>query len=149
MLHLMHKCFIFVTYELNQEVMDLLTSLNCSTWKEGGQMSFASKIVKSIQALSSTVHSEPSYSFLAAEERKFMFRQQQASKVLEPVPNSMGWKKFGSWICQSIPPCSMHQGKETTLVHPPNFQSKSSFYCFLFSTNPESNFKRNLEIGWA
>ena len=59
-------------------------------------MSFASKIVKSIQALSSTVHSEPSYSFLAAEERKFILRQQQATKILEPVPNSMGWKKFGS-----------------------------------------------------
>ena len=59
-------------------------------------MSIVSKITKSIQPLSSTVHSEPSYSFLAAEERKFMFRQQQASKVLEPVPNSMGWKKFGS-----------------------------------------------------
>ena len=73
--------------------MDLLTSLNCSTLKEGGQMSFASKIVKSIQALSSTVHSERSYSFLAAEERKFMLRQQQATKILEPVPNSMGWKK--------------------------------------------------------
>ena len=58
-------------------------------------MSFTSKIVKSIQALSSTVHSEPSYSFLAAEERKFMLRQQQAAKVLEPVPDSMGWKKFG------------------------------------------------------
>ena len=59
-------------------------------------MSIVSKIVKSIQAFSSTVHSEPSYSFLAAEERKFMLRQQQATKFLEPVPNSMGWKKFGS-----------------------------------------------------
>ena len=39
-------------------------------------MSFASKIAKSIQALSSTVRSEPSYSILAAEERKFMLRQQ-------------------------------------------------------------------------
>ena len=61
-----------------------------------GQMSFASKIAKSIQDLSSTVHSEPSYSFLAAEERKFMLRQQQATQILEPVPNSMGWKKFDS-----------------------------------------------------
>ena len=26
---------------------------------------------------------------------------------------------------------------------PPNFQSKSSFHCFLFATNPESNFKTN------
>lgn len=59
-------------------------------------MSIASKIVKSLQSLTSTVHSEPSYSFLAAEERKFMLRQQQATRILEPVPNSMGWKKFGS-----------------------------------------------------
>ena len=59
-------------------------------------MSIASKIVKLLQSLTSTIHSEPSYSFLAAEERKFMLRQQQAAKVLEPVPNSMGWKKFGS-----------------------------------------------------
>ncbi|MGB0808692.1 MAG: hypothetical protein ACPGYJ_06975 [bacterium] len=59
-------------------------------------MSIVSKITKSIQALSNTVHSEPTYSFLAAEERKFMLRQQQATKILEPVPNSMGWKKFGS-----------------------------------------------------
>ena len=59
-------------------------------------MSFTSKIAKSIQSLTSTVHREPSYSFLAAEERKFMLRQQQVTKILEPVPNSMGWKKFGS-----------------------------------------------------
>ena len=59
-------------------------------------MSFLSKIAKSIQSLTSTVYSEPSYSFLAAEERKFMLRQQQATQILEPVPNSMGWTKFGS-----------------------------------------------------
>ena len=58
-------------------------------------MSFGYKIAKLIKSLTSTVHSEPSYSFLAAEERKFMLRQQQATKILEPVPNSMGWKKFG------------------------------------------------------
>ena len=59
-------------------------------------MSFASKIAKSIQSLTSTIHSRPSYSFLAAEERKLMLRQQEATKIFEPVPNSMGWKKFGS-----------------------------------------------------
>ncbi len=59
-------------------------------------MPFTSKIAKSIQSLTSTSHSRPSYSFLAAEERKLMLRQQQAIKILEPVPNSMGWKKFGS-----------------------------------------------------
>jgi hypothetical protein len=59
-------------------------------------MSFASKIAKSIQSLTSTNHSGPSYSFLAAEERKLMLRQQEATKIFEPVPNSMGWKKFGS-----------------------------------------------------
>ena len=59
-------------------------------------MSFTSKIAKSIQSLSSTIYSGPSYSFLAAEERKLMLRQQEATKIFEPVQNSMGWKKFGS-----------------------------------------------------
>ena len=59
-------------------------------------MPFTSKIAKSIQSLTSTIHSGPSYSFLAAEERKLMLRQQQANKIFEPVPSSMGWKKFGS-----------------------------------------------------
>ena len=59
-------------------------------------MPFTSKIAKSIQSLTNTIHSGPSYSYLAAEERKFMLRQQQATKIFEPVPNSMGWKKFGS-----------------------------------------------------
>jgi hypothetical protein len=27
---------------------------------------------------------------------ELMLRQQQAIKIFEPVPNSMGWKKFGS-----------------------------------------------------
>ncbi|MDG2197507.1 MAG: hypothetical protein P8O70_11595 [SAR324 cluster bacterium] len=59
-------------------------------------MSFTSKIAKSIQSLTNSFHNEPSYSFLASEERKWMLRQQQATKIFEPVPNSMGWKKFGS-----------------------------------------------------
>ena len=59
-------------------------------------MPFTSKIAKSIQSLTSTIHSGPSYSFLAAEERKLMLRQQQANKIFEPAPSSMGWKKFGS-----------------------------------------------------
>ena len=59
-------------------------------------MSFTSKIVKSIQSLTSTFHNEPSYSSLAAEERKLMLRQRQSTKIFEPNPNSMGWKKFGS-----------------------------------------------------
>ena len=59
-------------------------------------MSFASKIAKSIQSLTSTIHSGPSYSFLAAEERKLMLRQQQATQIFETVPDSMGWKKIGS-----------------------------------------------------
>ena len=59
-------------------------------------MSFTSKIVKSIQSLTSTFHNEPSYSSLAAEEPKLMLRQRQSTKIFEPNPNSMGWKKFGS-----------------------------------------------------
>ena len=97
MLQLIHICLIFVTYELNQGVTELTDITQLQYLKRRrGQMSFTSKVAKSIQALSSTVQSEPSYSFLAAEERKFMLRQQQATKILEPVPNSMGWKKFGS-----------------------------------------------------
>ena len=77
--------------------MKKLTDITQSQYrKEGDQMSFVSKIAKSIQSLTSSVHSVPSYSFLAAEERKFVLRQQRATKIFEPVPNLIGWKKFGS-----------------------------------------------------
>jgi len=127
----------------------MLTFLNRRIRREGDQMSFASKIAKSIQSLTSTIHSGPSYSFLAAEERKLMLRQQEATKIFEPVPNSMGWKKFGSWICHYIPYCYSHQGKQTTLMRILNFQSTSSLSVLSSQKNTDSQFKTNLEIGWA
>ena len=59
-------------------------------------MSLTSKIAKSIQSLTNTLHQEPSYSLLAAEERKMMLRQQQGTRMFEPDPSSFGRKKFGS-----------------------------------------------------
>ena len=59
-------------------------------------MSLTSKIAKSIQSLTNTLHQEPSYSLLAAEERKMMLRQQQATSMFEPDPSSFGRNKFGS-----------------------------------------------------
>ena len=63
---------------------------------QGDTMSLTSKIAKSIQSLTNTLHQEPSYSFLAAEERKMMLRQQQGTSMLEPDPSSFGRNKFGS-----------------------------------------------------
>ncbi len=57
-------------------------------------MPFTSKIARSIQSLTSNSHSRPSYSFLAAEERKLMLRQQQAIKIFEPVPNQWDGKSL-------------------------------------------------------
>ena len=59
-------------------------------------MSLTFKIAKSIQSLTNTQHQKPSYSFLAAEERKMMFRQQQGTSMFEPDPSSLGRNKFGS-----------------------------------------------------
>ena len=59
-------------------------------------MSLTSKIAKSIQSLTNTLHQEPSYSLLAAEERKMMLRQQQGTRMFEPDPSSFGLNKFGS-----------------------------------------------------
>ena len=49
-------------------------------------MSLTSKIAKSIQSLTNTLNQEPSYSLLAAEERKMMLRQQQGASMFEPGP---------------------------------------------------------------
>ena len=62
-------------------------------------MSLTSKIAKSIHFLTNTLHQEPSYSFLAAEERKMMLRQQQGTSMFEPDPSSFGRNKFG---CSSL-----------------------------------------------
>ena len=59
-------------------------------------MSLTSKITKSIQSLTNTLHQEPSYSFLAAEEQTMMLRQQQGTSMFEPDPSSFGRNKFGS-----------------------------------------------------
>ena len=59
-------------------------------------MSLTSKIAKSIQSLTNTLHQESSYSFLAVEERKMMLRQQQGTGMFEPDPSSFGRNKFGS-----------------------------------------------------
>ena len=59
-------------------------------------MSLTYKIAKSIQSLTNTLHQEPSYSLLAAEERKMMLRQQQGTRMFEPDPSSFGRNKFGS-----------------------------------------------------
>ena len=59
-------------------------------------MSRTSKIAKSIQSLTNTLHQEPSYSLLAAKERKMMLRQQQGTRMFEPDPSSFGRNKFGS-----------------------------------------------------
>ena len=125
-----------------EEWKNLLTSLNRRIQKEGNQMPFTPKIPKSIQSLTSTSHSRPSYSFLAAEERKLMLRQQQAIKIFEPVPNSMGWKKFGSWIWHYIPHCYLHQGRQTTLMRIFKFHSASSSYSSPFSKTPKAASKR-------
>jgi len=63
---------------------------------QGDTMSLTSKIAKSIQSLTNTLHQESSYSFLAAEERKMMLRQQQGTSMFEPDPSSFGRNKFGS-----------------------------------------------------
>ena len=127
-----------------EEWKNLLTSLNRRIQKEGNQMPFTSKIAKSIQSLTSTSHSRPSYSFLAAEERKLMLRQQQAIKIFEPVPNSMGWKKFGSWICQCIPHCYSHQGRQTTLMRILDLHSTSSSYSSPFSKKHQKPLQNEL-----
>ena len=59
-------------------------------------MSLTSKIAKSIQSLTNTLHQEPSYSFLAAAERKMLLCQQQAISMFEQDPSSFGRNKFGS-----------------------------------------------------